>query len=131
MQAGKTPGATHGPFDSESFSSSGQMLVNKNPGAASVGLALGLVALALVARRPRARQIERAVKHLARPAPVCCIRSRTVLALVLGGGDAPGAYRGAVIAEMEAAAEPEWLAGSGIAAVMAARVAGSQELADA
>jgi len=65
MQAGKTPSATHGPFDSESFSSSGQMWVNKNPGAASIGICLGLIALALVAGRPRARQIERAVENLA------------------------------------------------------------------
>ena len=65
MQAGKTPGATHGPFDSESFSSSGQMWVNKNPGAAAIGLGLGLVALALIAGRPRAHGVERAVESLA------------------------------------------------------------------
>jgi len=49
-----------------------------------------------------------------------------VLALVLGGGNAVGAYHGGVVAAMEAAAvEPYWLAGSSIAAVMAALVAGN------
>ena len=64
--AGKTPGATHGPFDSESLSTSAQMWVNKNPGAAGIGLGLGLVALALLAGRPRPRTMtERVMNRVA------------------------------------------------------------------
>lgn len=49
-----------------------------------------------------------------------------MLALVLGIGNAVGAYHGGVVAAMEAAAvEPYWLAGSSIGAVMAALVAGN------
>ncbi len=58
-EAGKQPGATHGPFDSESLSTSAQMWVNKNRGAAGLGLGLGLIALALLAGRPRAGTVER------------------------------------------------------------------------
>ncbi len=49
-----------------------------------------------------------------------------MLALVLGGGNALGAYHGGVVSAMEAAGvEPDWLAGSSIGAVMAALVAGN------
>ncbi len=49
-----------------------------------------------------------------------------MLALVLGGGSALGAYHGGVVSAMEAAGvEPDWLAGSSIGAVMAALVAGN------
>lgn len=58
-EAGKQPGATHGPFDSESLSTSAKMWVNKNRGAAGLGLGLGLIALALLAGRPRAGTVER------------------------------------------------------------------------
>lgn len=49
-----------------------------------------------------------------------------MLALVLGGGNALGAYHGGVIAAMEEAGiEPDWVAGSSIGAVMGALVAGN------
>ena len=49
-----------------------------------------------------------------------------MLALVLGGGNALGAYHGGVIAALEAAGvEPDWVAGSSIGAVMAAIIAGN------
>lgn len=49
-----------------------------------------------------------------------------MLALVLGGGNALGAYHGGVVSAMEAAGvQPDWLAGSSIGAVMAALVAGN------
>jgi len=49
-----------------------------------------------------------------------------VLALVLGGGNALGAYHGGVIEALEVAGvEPGWVAGSSIGSVMAALVAGN------
>ena len=64
-QAGKK-GGTHGPFDSESFSTSGQMWLNKNPGAAGLGLGLGLIALALLAGRARPGTLDRLADQGAR-----------------------------------------------------------------
>ena len=59
------------------------------------------------------------------PASASC-GAEAVLALVLGGGNALGAYHGGVIAAMEAeGVEPDWVAGSSIGAVMAALVAGN------
>jgi len=65
-QAGQTPGATHGPFDSESFSTSAQMWLNKNPGAAGLGLGLGLIALAMLSARPKAGPMQRLAMQGAR-----------------------------------------------------------------
>lgn len=49
-----------------------------------------------------------------------------MFALVLGGGNAVGAYHGGIVEALEAAdAQPDWLAGSSIGAVMAALVAGN------
>lgn len=49
-----------------------------------------------------------------------------MLALVLGGGNALGAYHGGVVAAMEAeGVSPDWVAGSSIGAVMGALVAGN------
>ena len=49
-----------------------------------------------------------------------------MLALVLGGGNALGAYHGGVVSAMEAAGvEPDWVAGSSIGAVMGAIIAGN------
>lgn len=49
-----------------------------------------------------------------------------MLALVLGGGNALGAYHGGVVAAMDAAGiGPDWVAGSSIGAVMGALIAGN------
>ncbi len=56
---GQAVSATHGQFDSESFSTSAQMWANKNQGVVGLGLGLGLIALALLAARPSAGPVER------------------------------------------------------------------------
>ncbi len=49
-----------------------------------------------------------------------------MLALVLGGGNALGAYHGGIMEALEAAeVEPDWVAGSSIGAMMAALMAGN------
>jgi short-subunit dehydrogenase len=46
---GQRPSSTHGPFDSESLSTSVQMWANKNRGAVGLALGLGLIGLAMLA----------------------------------------------------------------------------------
>lgn len=60
------------------------------------------------------------------PNPGASGASRSVLALVLGGGNALGAYHGGV-AEALAAEDvwPDWIAGSSIGAIMGALIAGN------
>ena len=49
-----------------------------------------------------------------------------MLALVLGGGNAVGAYHGGVVSALETAGvQPDWVAGSSIGAVMGALIAGN------
>ncbi len=49
-----------------------------------------------------------------------------MLALVLGGGNAVGAYHGGVVSALETAGvQPNWVAGSSIGAVMGALIAGN------
>jgi len=45
---GKRPSSTHGPFDSESLSTSAQMWANKNRGTVGLALGLGLIGLAVL-----------------------------------------------------------------------------------
>lgn len=54
---GQKPSSTHGPFDSESLSTSVQMWANKNPGAVGLGLSLGLIGLALLAAPSRSASV--------------------------------------------------------------------------
>ena len=63
---GQMPSATHGPFDSESFSTSAQMWANKNQGVLGLGLGLGLIALALLVQRPAAGPVVRMARQGAR-----------------------------------------------------------------
>lgn len=46
---GQRPSSTHGPFDSESLSTSAQMWANKHGGAVGLALGMGLIGLALLA----------------------------------------------------------------------------------
>jgi len=46
---GQRPSSTHGPFDSESLSTSAQMWANKNRGAVGLAFGMGLIGLALLA----------------------------------------------------------------------------------
>ncbi len=46
---GQRPSSTHGPFDSESLSTSAQMWANKNRGIVGLALGMGLIGLALLA----------------------------------------------------------------------------------
>lgn len=49
-----------------------------------------------------------------------------MLALVLGGGNAVGAYHGGVVSALETAGvQPDWVAGSSIGAIMGALIAGN------
>ncbi len=52
---GQRPSSTHGPFDSESLSTSAQMWANKNRGAVGLAVGLGLIGLAMLAAGPSAR----------------------------------------------------------------------------
>ncbi len=61
---GQAVSSTHGPFDSESLSTSAQMWVNKNQGAAAgIGLSLGLIGLALLVGRPRRGPVEQLARE--------------------------------------------------------------------
>ncbi len=64
---GQRPSSTHGPFDSESLSSSLQMWANKNRGAVGLAVGVGLVGLAMLAGpSARAAGAVRAVRPVRR-----------------------------------------------------------------
>ena len=96
---------THGDFDAESASVSPQFWLLRHSGLVGAVMAAG-----------GAAWLDRA----------SAAQALTMLALVLGGGNALGAYHGGVAEALAAEGVwPDWIAGSSIGAIMGALIAGN------